>query len=140
MTGEAILKTKSVCLFSACPEFVAVSGWLQPKLWKGPQLQAVVYRTDHCNYSRARQPSKQLQWTLRGVCVCVCLYCYIVCLVMDSCQWKERAVRGAGWISVFALARRQKTPLFFSAGDNKWIGERATERERVRLTKKRNRK
>lgn len=54
-----------------------------------------------------------------SVSVCRCVCCYIVCLVMDSCQWKERAERGAGWISMFALARRQKTPLFFSAGDNK---------------------
>lgn len=49
-------------------------------------------------------------------------------------------MRGAGWISVFALAWRQKTPLFFSAGDNKWRGESKRERERVRLTKERGRK
>lgn len=42
---------------------------------------------------------------------------------MDSCQWKEEG-GASGWISVFALARHQETPLFFSAGDNKWRGQR----------------
>lgn len=58
------------------------------------------------------------------VCVCVCVRSVIVCLVMDSCQWRERAAGGAGWISVFALGQRQKTPLFFSAGDYKCEAER----------------
>lgn len=40
-------------------------------------------------------------------------------------------MRGAGWISMFAVARCQKTPLFFSTGDNKWIRERE---KRERLT------
>lgn len=51
-------------------------------------------------------------------------------------------MRGAGWISVFALALRQKTPLFFSAGDNKWRGEerggeRKSETDQKEVEKKR---
>lgn len=77
-------------LFIFCPsEFVAVSAWLQPELWRGPQLQAIVFNTDHGNYSQAFQPSKQLQWTLRGVCLCVRVCSVTLCLVMDSCQLKE---------------------------------------------------
>lgn len=47
-------------------------------------------------------------------------------------------MRGAGWISMFALARCQKTPLFFSAGDNKWRREER-ESEKSETDQKRNR-
>lgn len=92
MTGEAKLKTKSVCLFSALPEFVAVSGWLQCKLWRGPQLQAIVYHTDHCNYSRACQTAT----VDTPGSVCACLFCYIVRLVIWTAANGRRESWGGG--------------------------------------------
>lgn len=72
MTSD-MKKTPNLCLFCfPCPEFVAISGWVQPKLQKAPQLQAVLWC---CNYIRAWQSTKQIHSVCVYVRVCLSV-CY----------------------------------------------------------------
>jgi len=87
-----VKKTKRVLfMFCQCRVGCCSCSAAASEFWNAPQLQAAVQPADHRSHRRPGRPTKHLQWTLLCVCVCVCvLFCYIVCLVMDSCQWKER--------------------------------------------------